>query len=175
MKYYADIAGAIGYYRLSTQLGNASEAQRGMDAAVAAMQAGQNFAAFRDRAKTDYFDPRGETTGWSAPVFFGMTPEVGLYLREQVNGQAVSYLVSLESLNNKANGLVWWYLTRAGEHGENGETAFLTPSTAWSHFLSHAYIVGDRQTNLRKWLDYPWVAGDLYSIQKIVAALHAPP
>ncbi len=175
MKYYADIAGAIGYYRLATRLGKTTEAQRGMDAAVAAMQAGLNFAAYRDRAKADYLDPRDQATGWSAPVFFGLTPEVGLYLREQLGGQASAYLVGLESLDSGGNGLLWWYLTRAGEHAEVGETSFLLPHTAWSHFLGHAYIIGDGQANLRKWLDRPWVPGDLYSLQKIVATIQAPP
>lgn len=175
IRYYADIAGAIGYYRLATHFNNTAEATKGLNAAVAAMQTGLDFATFRDRANTEYPDPRGETTGWSAPVFFGITPEVGRYLREQFNGQAASHLIALESLNSKGNGLVWWYLTRAGEHAENGETSFLMPSTAWSHFLGHAYIVGDAQPTLRKWLDWPWVKGDLYSIQKIAAALQAAP
>jgi hypothetical protein len=104
-----------------------------------------------------------------------MTPEVGLYLREQLNHQAVNYLVSLEGLNASGNGVVWWYLTRASEHAENGETAYLLPFTAWSHFLGHAYILGEHQANLRKWLDRPWVAGDLYSLQKIVATIQSPP
>nr|HMN62632.1 hypothetical protein [Anaerolinea sp.] len=175
MNYYADIAGAIGYYRLATQLGKTTDATNGLNAAVAAMQNGLNFNAYRDRAMNDYPDPRGEITGWSAPVFYGMTPEVGLYLRQQFGGAATNYLVSLESLNAKGNGMVWWYITRVGEHAENGETAFLTPITGWSHFLGHAYIVGDRQPNLRKWLDRPWVPGDVYSIQKIVAAIQSPP
>jgi len=175
MLYYADIAGAIGYYRLATHFNNTAEAAKGLNAAVAAMQAGLNFATYRDRAKTDYPDPRGETTGWSAPLFFGMTPEVGRYLKEQFNGQAANHLIALESLNSSGLGLLWWYITRAGEHAENGETAFLLPSTAWSHFLGHAYIVGNPQAALRKWLDRPWVAGDLYSIQKIAATIQAPP
>ncbi len=127
MKYYADIAGAIGYYRLATQLNKPTDATNGMNAAVAAMQAGLDFNTYLNRGKTDYPDPRNELTGWSAPVFYGMTPEVGLYLREQFNGAAANHLVSLESLNGKGNGMVWWYITRVGEHAENGETSFLTP------------------------------------------------
>jgi outer membrane protein assembly factor BamB len=175
MKYYADIAGAIGYYRLATHFDKAGDATAGMNAAVAAMQNGLSFTTYRDRANNDYPDPRGYTTGWSAPVFYGLTPEVGLYLHEQLNGAPASYLVSLESMDSKGNGVVWWYLTRAGEHAENGETAFLTPLTAWSHFLAHAWILGNSQDELRQWLDRPWAPGDLYSIQKTVAALQAPP
>ncbi len=175
MNYYADIAGAIGYYRLAKHRNDFTAQTNALNAAVAAMNTGLNFATFRDRANTNYPDPRGYTTGWSAPVFYGMTPEVGQYLHEQFNTNAASYLLGLESLDSQGNGLVWWYFTRAGEHGENGETSFLTPLTAWSHFLAHAYVVGDHQANLRKWLDRPWTPGDLYSIQKIVATIQSPP
>jgi uncharacterized repeat protein (TIGR01451 family) len=99
-----------------------------------------------------------------------MTPEVGLYLREQTNGQAQSYLASRE----QGDGLRWWYLTRVGAHAEVGETSYVAPIAAWSHFLAHAYVVGDPQERLVQWLDRPWGRGDLYSIQKIVAAIHAP-
>ncbi len=169
MFYYADIAGAIGYARLAQYFGETAAYQAGIQAAVAAMEAGRDFTAFRNRAANDYLDPRGMTTGWSAPVFYGLTPEVGLYLREQTSGQAQAHLLSLEN----GDGLRWWYLTRAGVHAEVGETSCLAPSTAWAHFLAHAYIVGDSQATLSAWLDRPWGRGDLYSIQKLVAVLQA--
>jgi uncharacterized repeat protein (TIGR01451 family) len=99
-----------------------------------------------------------------------MTPEVGLYLREQTGGQAGSHLIERETSDY---GLRWWYLTRAGAHAEVGETSYVAPIAAWSHFLAHAYIVGDAQDALRRWLDRPWGRGDLYSIQKVVATIHA--
>jgi outer membrane protein assembly factor BamB len=169
MSYYADIAGAIGYARLAQHFGDTVAYQAGVQAAVAGMQAGLDFAAYRDRASNAYLDPRQENSGWSAPVFYGLSPEVGLYLREQTAGQAQSYLLSLEN----GDGLRWWYLTRAGVHAEVGETSYLSPGTAWSHFLAHAYILGDSQATLTPWLDWPWGKGDLYSIQKLVAALQA--
>jgi outer membrane protein assembly factor BamB len=169
MSFYADIAGAIGYARLAQHFGDTTAYQAGVQAAVAGMQAGLDFAAFRDRAANAYLDPRQENTGWSAPAFYGLTPEVGLYLREQTAGQAQAYLLSLEN----GDGLRWWYLTRAGVHAEVGETSYLSPGTAWSHFLAHAYILGDSQASLTRWLDWPWATGDLYSIQKLTAALQA--
>lgn len=171
MLFYADIAGAIGYYRLADRFGDAAAKQAGLQAAVNAMQAGLNFAAYRQRAENMYQDPREMPTGWYTPAFFGLTPEVGLYLREQVGSQAREYLLSKES----GNGLRWWYLTRAGAHAETGETSFVAPNAAWSHFLAHAYILADSQETLRTWLDRPWGRGDLYSIQKIVATIHAQP
>lgn len=167
--YYSDIAGAIGYARLAQHFSNANAFNTGLQAAVNAMQTGTNLTAFIDYARTHYLDPPDRATGWYLPVFYGMTPEVGLYLREQTNGQAQSHIASIEG----GDGLRWWYLTRAGTHAEAGETSYVAPSAAWSHFLAHAYIVGDGQETLRKWLDRPWGRGDLYSIQKIVATIQA--
>jgi hypothetical protein len=172
IQYYADIAGAIGYARLAAHFGYTAEYQAGFDAAVAAMQAGLDFSTFQLRAANQYSDPRGDTTGWSVPVFFGLTPEVGLFLREQFTGQPANLLLQKENGNN---GVRWWYLTRAGIHSERGESSYLLPSTAWSHFLAHAYIIGDNQAVLKKWIDRPWGRGDLYSIQKLVTAIQAPP
>ncbi len=170
MDYYADIAGAIGYARMAAHFGDTGAYNTAVQTVVNAMQAGTNFAAYKDYARNQYLDPRDEPTGWYVPVFYGMTPEVGLYLREQTNLQAQDYLLEREDPNY---GLHWWYLTRAGVHAEVGESSYLAPIAAWSHFLAHAYIVGDSQDALRKWLDRPWGRGDLYSIQKIVAAISA--
>ena len=168
--YYSDIAGAMGYARMAQHFGNASAYDAGTQAAVGAMQAGKNITTYIDHARNQYLDPRDQPTGWYLPVFFGMTPEVGLYLREQTNGGAQSYLASRE----EGDGLRWWYLTRAGAHAEVGETSYVAPNAAWAHFLAHAYVAGDKQETLREWLDRPWARGDLYSIQKVVATLHAP-
>lgn len=180
IRYYADIAGLIGYYRMAEALGKPLDRNAAQAAALSAMAAGLNFNAFRDRAAADYPDPRGLATGWSAPVFFGLSPEVGLYLREQLSGQPQAYLNGLQTLQVRTDGvqvqlsgLLWWYLTRAGMHAEEGETSFLGPHTAWSHFLARAYVVGDTQASLRKWLDRPFAPGDLYSIQKTVATIQS--
>lgn len=169
MNYYSDISGAIGFARLAAHFGYTTDYNNGVQAALSGMQAGLNFDAFRTRAEAQYPDPPNLTTGFYAPVFFGMTPEVGLYLREQLGGAAQTYLLSKES----GNGLQWWYLTRAGTHGESFESSFVAPHAAWSHFLAHAYVVGQTEATLTKWLDWPWARGDLYSIQKLVAALQA--
>jgi hypothetical protein len=171
VEYYADIAGSIGYARMASYLEYPDDYNQGFQASIDAMQVGLDFQSFRQRSENQYLDPASMPTGWSVPVFNGMTPEVGLYLREQLNGQAESYLFSRET----GNGLRWWYLTRAGVHAEVGESSYLAPITAWSHFLAHAYIVGDSQENLIRWLDRAWGIGDLYSIQKIVATIQAQP
>lgn len=180
VRYYADIAGLIGYARLAQGLRarncagvTSADYDAGFQAALNALQAGAgaaNFNTYRARADRDYLDPRDIVSGWSAPVFFGLTPEVGRYLREQTGGAAASYLIALQS----GDGVQWWYLTRVGVHAEEGETSYLTPLTGWSHFLGRAYVVGDSQATLARWLDRPWTTGDLYSLQKIVATIHAP-
>ena len=171
IRYYADIAGLIGYARLAAMIEGVESAtyRQAVADAVQAMEAGKDFAAFRERADAEYLDPRDQQTGWYLPVFFGMTPEIGLYLSEQVPGAATLVLAREEG-----NGLRWWYMTRAGVHAEYGETAYVAPSAAWSHFLAHAYILGNRQQTLRQYLDRPWAVGDLFSIQKLVATIGAP-
>lgn len=168
--YYSDLSGVVGYARMAKQLGDTGAYNRAVIILREMMAVGKDFNHFRDFAAKAYLDPRDVSSGWSAPVFFGLTPEVGAYLRTQTNEQALRTLRDLES----GDGVRWWYLTRVGVHAEVGESSFLAPNTAWSHFLAHAYIEGDSQETLRGWLDRPWAPGDLYSIQKLVATLQAP-
>lgn len=182
IRYYADIAGLIGYYRLATDLSTRdpanlnlyqAAASEAMNDAVSAMSTGKNFSSYLQIANNDFLDPANQATGVSLPVFFGLTPEIGAYLSNELGGQPQNLVNSLEHYNNTGRGLLWWYLTRAGDHDETGESAYLPPTTAWSHFLAHAYIVNDSQSTLRQWLDRPWTSGDLYSIQRIVATIQA--
>ena len=172
IKYYADIAGLIGYTRLADHYGYSTDYHAGLDAAINAMRSGLDFKTFQQRAANQYLDAREEPTGLSVPVFFGLTPEVGLYLREQFKGEPIDLLLQKENIND---GVRWWYLTRVGNHAEAGESSYLSPFTAWSHFLAHAYIAGDDQATLKKWLDRPWGIGDLYALQKIVSTIQAHP
>ena len=179
LPYYADIAGVIGYARMARQLfGDTSPTYaQAVDTAVSALTAGRVITPYITYAKsiTQYWTPRdnqpewGTFEGWYLPVFFGMTPEIGLYLREQTDGLAAAHVLSRET----GDGLRWWYMTRAGIHAEEGESAFVAPLAGWSHFMAHAYILGDPRSQLRRWLDRPWGRGDLYSIQKIVATIQA--
>lgn len=167
IRYYADLSGLIGYTRLAQQLGHTAEYQDGRQAALSAMQDAANYALYQARAAHDYPDPRNMETGWSLPELFGLTPEVGAFLREQTDGKAATHILSREN----GNGVRWWYLTRAGDQAEVGETSYLAPDTAWSHFLAHAYVLQDDSATLRSWLDRSWALGDLYFIQKLVATI----
>lgn len=173
--FYADIAGAIGYVRLARHFGDEVAIAEGTQAALVALEAGRDFQARADFAAAIYQDPPGLATGWSMPVFYGLTPELGLYLREQTGGLAASHIAAKEQgEGGEQYGMRWWYLTRAGVHAEASESSYLAPTAAWSHFLAHAYVLSDPPATLERWLDRPWGRGDLYSIQKIVATIQAP-
>jgi uncharacterized repeat protein (TIGR01451 family) len=175
MDYASDLAGVIGFYRMATYLGKTSDVSQARTVALTAMaDLRDNFSQYAQRADTEYFDPPSFTKGIYAPALFGLTPEVGLFLREQTNGAASKYLNDKEYGTN-GNGLRWWYITRVGSHSEPGESSYLAPTAGWSHFMAHAYLVGDKQDALMTWLDRPWGKADLSSIQKVVATIQAAP
>jgi uncharacterized repeat protein (TIGR01451 family) len=169
---YVAISGAIGYARTAAHLGYTAEAQEGEDVAVAAMAAGQDFEAFRDIANARYPDPSASshTVGLRVPVFFGLVPEVGRYLRDANDYTVTSYL---DTLTDYYDGMYLWYLTRLGLQKEKGESSFRGPDLAWSVFLAKAYIQGTDRAELRSYLDRPWGLGDLYYLQKLVATIEA--
>jgi uncharacterized repeat protein (TIGR01451 family) len=175
MDYATDLGGVIGFYRMAVALNQTADASAAQTVALAAMaDLRDHFAEYAQRADAEYLDPRDQATGWYAPALFGITPEVGLFLREQTGNAALHYLLSKEYTGD-GGGLHWWYLTRAGTHAEAGETSYVAPNAAWSHFMAHAYIAGDKRDTLAAWLDRPWGAADLFSIEKIAATLQAQP
>jgi len=166
---YASIAGAIGYARIADHLGHTAEAQEGEDVAVAAMTAGTDFNAFLATANNRYPDSRpNQFNGTRVPVFFGLVPDVGRYMRDYVGMEVNAYL---EGLTDYYNCDFLWYITRLGVQWEPGESSFHGPELAWSIFLAKAYVQGTRRTELRRYLDRPWGLGDLYYIQKLVATI----
>lgn len=174
---YAEIAGAIGYARIAKHLGDNSEAAAGEAAAVAAMQRGLDFSAWLNHANSLF--PGAGYSGsspWEQPgqrggVFYGLTPEVGAYLRD-TNFGAVE--ATLANLTNYPYGNYLWYATRLGLQAEMQEASYHSPELGWSAFLAHAYVRRASQAQLRYWLDRPWGVGDLWHIQKLVATLEAP-
>ena len=171
---YAEVAGAIGYARIARQLGYTSEARAGETTAVAAMQGGLDFAGWLDRANRLYppdHDRPLEKPGRRAPVFFGLTPEVGRYLRA-TNLAAVEQ--TLEDVAGYPDGSYLWYATRLGLQAELGESSYHGPEIGWSVFLAQAYVREARQAQLRRWLDRPWGLGDVWYLQKLIATIEAP-
>jgi hypothetical protein len=169
---YAEIAGAIGYARIAARLGKAEAAAAAGEAvAVAAMQRGLAFDAWRERANQLYPDPRDVRTGQRGQVFFGLTPEVGRYLYD-TNRAAVEQ--TLDATIGYPHGSYLWYATRVGVQAELGESSYQTPELGWSAYLAQAYILQAKQHQLIYWLDRPWALGDVWHLQKLVAALAAP-
>jgi outer membrane protein assembly factor BamB len=166
---YAAISGAIGYARIAQHLGRTADAAEGAQVAVQGMTAGLNFNSFVTTANRRYPDPRGQQTGWRAPVFFGLVPEVGRYISDTNRSAALTYLYDLTD----ADGVFLWYITRLGLQGEIGESSFHGPDLAWSVFLAKAYVEGMGRPALRGYLDRPWGLGDLYYLQKLIATIEA--
>lgn len=178
--YYGDVSGAIGYARLAQDLrargctavtlNDANDAESTSVTLMQSLVGAASFNAFAARADQAYIDPRDFATGFSAPVFQGLTPEIGALLSDQTGGAARAYLIQKQT----GDGMRWWYLTRSGVQSEVGETSYILPSASWAHFLARAYVIGDNQTTLRQFLDRPWAIGDLYSLQRLVATIQAP-
>lgn len=166
---YAAISGAIGYARIARQLGRTADAAEGEQVAVQAMTRGLNFGQFLTTANARYPDPRNRQTGWRAPVFFGLVPEVGRYISDTNRITATAYLNDLTD----SDGVFLWYITRLGLQAEIGESSFHGPDLAWSIFLAKAYVEGAERSTLRRYLDRPWGLGDLYYLQKLVATIEA--
>lgn len=165
---YAAISGAIGYARIAAHLGRTAEAQEGENVAVSAMNAGRNFSAFLQTANARYPDPGNQTAGLRAPVFFGLVPEVGQFLRDTIGNTVTNYL---NNLTDYYDGQYLWYLTRLGLQKERGESNFHGPELAWSVFLAEAYTQDVERSELRCYLDRPWGLGDVYYLQKLVATI----
>jgi hypothetical protein len=173
---YAEISGAIGYARIAKQLGKNGEAGEGEAVALAAMQRGYDFGSWLKIANQRF--PDDKQSGWSpaqaqgrrGAVFFGMTPEVGHYLRDSNSGSVAAVL---DDIAGYPFGAYMWYVTRLGLQSELQEGSYHTPELAWSVFLAKAYIEGANQSQLRYWLDRPWGIGDVWYLQKVVAAIEA--
>lgn len=168
---YAEIAGPIGYARIAQQLDDNEAASDGEAVALAAMRDGMDFAGWRERANQLYPDPRDLRVGQRGQVFFGLTPEVGQYLRD-TNLQAVQN--TLEETISYPNGSYLWYMTRLGIQAEKGESSYHTPELGWSIFLVQAYVLKANQNQLRYWLDRPWGLGDVWYLQKLAILITSP-
>lgn len=166
---YGAIGGIIGYARMADHLGLNNVAEEAAQEAISKMQAGLDFNLFLQAANQAYPDPLDMTSGWRAPVFFYLTPEVGRFLAENVGLPVQEYLDYFTAEN--ANSL--WYITKAGGQRDSGENSYHGPERAWSIFMAKAYVMGEYRQRLQQYLDIPLCLGDLYYIQKLVATIDA--
>jgi hypothetical protein len=64
-----------------------------------------------------------------------------------------------------------WFIARDQNSFQESSAHHIFDSHAL--FLAKAYVGGESQAELSKWIDVPWMLGDLYHIQNLVAALEA--
>jgi len=166
---YGAIGGVMGYARLADHLGLYDIAQEAAQEAVNRMQAGLDFDQFLEAANRAYPDPTDHHSGWRAPVFFYLTPEVGRFLAENIALPVQQYLDDFTAEN--ANSV--WYITKAGAQRDWGEQSYHGPERAWAIFMAKAYVMREHGESLRDYLDIPLCLGDLYYIQKLVAIIDA--
>ena len=178
IRYYADIAGLIGYARIAAARGW-TDAASSAATATNALTNSTGFSTFDTRANADFEDPTNldgdtdklEPTGEQLPAFWGLVPEIGLYLSEKTSGAAKNRVIDVHHISVMP---LWWSTKQGHRATRSSETSCHAPFTAWSGFLARAYMGMNTQAELKRWLDFPWCVGDLYSIQKIVAAIHTP-
>lgn len=98
--------------------------------------------------------------------FLYMTPGLGLAMRSSAQNSLIQTALS-EYQYVCAN----WYIAR--DHNSFQEISAHHIFDTHALFLGKAYVAGESQAELSKWLDVPWMLGDLYHIQNLVAALDA--
>ena len=95
-----------------------------------------------------------------------MTPDLGQAMRSSAQFSTIS-----AAINEYAYVCPHWFMTRDHNTFQEGSAHHIFDSHAL--FLAKAYVAGQTQAELSKWIDVPWMLGDLYHIQNLVAALSA--
>ena len=96
--------------------------------------------------------------------FLYMTPDLGQAMRS--SSQAPTILAALDEYTYVCS---QWFMTRAHDSFQEISAYHIFDSHAL--FLAKAYVAGLSQSELSKWIDVPWMLGDLYHIQNLTAAL----
>ncbi len=191
---YGEIAAAIGFARILTRFGMTNDPLHAaaLDRIQTGMLAGTDFSAFLERSQQEFFLG---THDWAWTPFHYLrnanavgamlAPETGRFLREFALAE-VHRRTTLNPLEDEPGEIPavesnWagWYLTRGyypplipwtGHYGENH---MVTPDTPWAVFMTRAWVYGDSGDDLRRYLDVPYSIGDLFHIQRLVAAIGA--
>jgi hypothetical protein len=98
--------------------------------------------------------------------FLYMTPELGSAMRSSAQFSTIS-----GALNEYLYLCPNWFIARDHNTFQEGSAHHIFDSH--SLFLARAYVGNESEANLSKWIDVPWMLGDLYHIQNLVAALNA--
>ena len=98
--------------------------------------------------------------------FTYMTPALGAAMRSSAQASTI-----VGALNEYEYVCPQWFIARDSNTFAEGSAHHIFDSHAL--FLAKAYVAAQPQSELSKWLDVPWMLGDLYYIQNVVAALEA--
>jgi hypothetical protein len=95
-----------------------------------------------------------------------MTPALGSAMRS--SAQASGIQAALGEYEYVCQN---WFIARDSNTFQEGSVHHIFDSH--SLFLAKAYVAAQSQPELSKWLDVPWMVGDLYYIQNVAATLEA--
>jgi outer membrane protein assembly factor BamB len=98
--------------------------------------------------------------------FMYISPELATAMR---NSSQFAYINS--ALNEYLYVCPLWFMAR--DHNTFQEASTRPIYDVPALFQAKAYLAGESQANLSKWIDVPWMPGDLYYMQNLVAALQA--
>jgi hypothetical protein len=95
-----------------------------------------------------------------------MTPALGQAMRSSAQAPAIA-----AALTEYEYVCSYWFAARDSNTFQEASAHHIFDSHAL--FLAKAYAAAQPQSELSKWLDVPWMLGDLYYIQNVTAALEA--
>lgn len=98
--------------------------------------------------------------------FLYMTPALGAAMRTSSQSSTI-----MTALNEYQYVCPHWFMTRNSNSFQESSAHHIFDTHAL--FLAKAYVGQESQANLSKWIDVPWMLGDLYYIQNVTAALQA--
>jgi hypothetical protein len=98
--------------------------------------------------------------------FLYMTPALGQIMRTSAQAPAI-----LAALNEYEYVCPHWFMARDSNTFQEASAHHIFDSHAL--FLTKAYGAAQPQAELSKWLDVPWMIGDLYHMQNLAAAIEA--
>ena len=98
--------------------------------------------------------------------FLYMTPALGQAMRSSAQASTIQAALSEYEYVCPA-----WFIARDSNSFQEASAHHIFDSHAL--FLAKAYVAMQSQPELSKWLDVPWMLGDLYYIQNVAAALEA--
>jgi outer membrane protein assembly factor BamB len=98
--------------------------------------------------------------------FLYMAPDLGQAMRSSAQFGLIT-----SAINEYSYVCPHWFITRDHNAFQEASASHIFDSHAL--FLAKAYVARDSQANLSKWIDVPWMLGDLYHMQNLTAALQA--